>query len=269
MPELSHDEIAEFLGAYALDALDPEQVAMVEIHIAECPRCADEVEEHRGVAGLLANSGGDAPEHLWDRIAAQIERPDAIDEHPPVTSLFPRPSGDTGSSAGRGRNRRRRWISNPWLTGAVAAGIVVIAALGIQVSRLNNRVGQLQAAGQQAALTQAAENALADPHARRVALTAAHSSGPAIAEIVVLPSGRAFVVDDHLPALASDQTYQLWGQVGSQLVSLGLLGGRPADAPFRVDPGVVISSFAVTAERAGGVVQTTHVPVAVSQTISA
>lgn len=267
MTELSHDQMIEYLGAYALDALDPDEMAMVEGHLETCPRCAEEVEAHRGVAGLLGNSGGDAPEHLWDRIAGQLEAPAEVDTEPPVIPLMPRPAA-ARSTAARGRGRTRRLTTNPWLTGAIAAAVVVIAALGVQVSRLSNRVGQLQVAGQEAALTQAAQSALTDPQARKVALTAAHTSGPPIAEIVVLPSGTAFVVDDHLPKLSSNQTYQLWGDVGGDLVSLGLLGSRPADVPFRVDPGVRVMSFAVTAERAGGVVRTTHVPVAVSQTLA-
>lgn len=81
---------------------------------------------------------------------------------------------------------------------------------------------------------------------------------------MVLPSGTAFLVNVRLPALGQQQTYQLWGRVGGQLVSLGLLGPAPTDVPLRVEGGV--GGFAVTAEPAGGVAQPTHAPVAASAT---
>jgi len=72
-PEPSHAEIQSLLGAYALDATDPQESAMVERHLQTCVRCATEVAQHHEVAGLLANSGGEAPDHLWDEIASHLE----------------------------------------------------------------------------------------------------------------------------------------------------------------------------------------------------
>ena len=71
--EPSHQEIQEFLGVYALDAVDPETAEMVERHLAECVRCSIEVAHHHEVAGLLANSGGASPAGLWDGIARQLD----------------------------------------------------------------------------------------------------------------------------------------------------------------------------------------------------
>src|SRR5690606_4393398 len=86
-----HDEIAELLGAYALDAVEPEEAAAVEAHLAVCPRCAAEVADHREVAAMLAHSGAPAPEGLWSRISASLE------EAPPEMELRlprPGPAGD-------------------------------------------------------------------------------------------------------------------------------------------------------------------------------
>ncbi len=60
--DVDHESIAELLGAYALDALEPAEMELVEAHLQECPRCAAEVAQHHEVAGLLANSGGDGAE---------------------------------------------------------------------------------------------------------------------------------------------------------------------------------------------------------------
>jgi anti-sigma factor RsiW len=71
VPEPSHAEIQELLGAYALDAVDKETAALVEQHLTTCVRCSVEVSQHHEVAGLLANSGGASPASLWDGIASQ------------------------------------------------------------------------------------------------------------------------------------------------------------------------------------------------------
>ena len=72
-PEMSHEEIEELLGAYALDAVEPNVAAIIEAHLEGCVRCAIEVAQHHEVAGLLANAGGAPPSSLWDGIAAQLD----------------------------------------------------------------------------------------------------------------------------------------------------------------------------------------------------
>ena len=71
-PEPDHREIQELLGAYALDAVDPDTAAMIDRHLETCLRCSIEVAEHHEVAGLLANSGGESPPELWDGIAERL-----------------------------------------------------------------------------------------------------------------------------------------------------------------------------------------------------
>ena len=43
---LSHTEIEELLGAYALDAVDRDTAAVIEQHLEGCVRCAAEVAQH-------------------------------------------------------------------------------------------------------------------------------------------------------------------------------------------------------------------------------
>ncbi len=69
---ISHEEVQELLGAYALDAVEPNEKALVDYHLDSCPRCRDELRNHREVVGLLAYSGQDAPPGLWDRVVEQI-----------------------------------------------------------------------------------------------------------------------------------------------------------------------------------------------------
>ena len=68
---------------------------------------------------------------------------------------------------------------------------------------------------------------------------------------MILPDGSAFMLNTGLPRLAADRTYQLWGVVHGQTVSLGLLGSQPGDVAFSVNPSAPVRTFAVTDEVAG------------------
>jgi anti-sigma factor RsiW len=274
--EMDHDEMAELLGAHALDALEPDEAAAVEAHVARCGRCSSELAAHREVAGLLSADGGEAPGHLWDAIAARLERPEDVsgDHEAPVWVLRPgggRPGGPGRDGLDSAANPAPappspgyRWRLRAWAGGAVAAAVVVMGVLGVEVDRLSHQVDQLQTATSERALSEASDSAFGDPQAHRIQLAATHTSGRAVAEIAVLPSGQAFLRNRGLPALPGDQTYQLWGEVHGSAISLAVLGDSPQQVMFHVDPGAPVTVFAVTAETAGGVVHSTHVPVAVS-----
>ena len=237
----AHDQVAELLGAYALDAVDPEERAAVDAHVGACPRCQAELAEHVAVAGVLDSRGGDAPVDLWPRIAGGL--------------AAPQPSR---ARAGAGV---RRSVGTRVATAAVAAAAaVVVAVLGVQVGHLRSQVGQLQASADRP-LTSAVTAAMADPAARHVTLTASGAGAPA-AEVAVLPSGQGYLVDDALSVLPGDRTYQLWGHVGSEWVSLGVLGGHPGAVAFDVGPHDTVTEFAISDERAGGAVQPSGTPVA-------
>jgi Anti-sigma-K factor rskA len=98
--------------------------------------------------------------------------------------------------------------------------------------------------------------------ARQVGLTT--GSGATLARLVLLPGGTGYLRGDHLAPLSSNQTYQLWAVTGGAHatidVSAGVLGSDPQAVSFRASGPV--RGFAVTIERAGGVVQPTHTPIA-------
>ena len=236
---LSHDEISRLLGAYALDAVEPDERAIVEQHVAGCPQCRAEVAEHLEVAGLLGNEGGVAPEGLWDRIAG------ALEETPPPLRLAPVPLP------------ARRGPSTRIVALAAAAALVVIAALGFQVFRQADRIDRLEASQAEDALTQAASLALADSESRSTSLASADQTQEITA--VLTPDGSGYLFTGDLAALPEDETYQLWGIDGENIVSLGVLGSDPGDVvAFRAAPGVPV--LAVTEEVADGVPQPTSEP---------
>jgi anti-sigma factor RsiW len=100
--QLKHEEIADLLGAYALDAVEPDEAELVEAHLATCPRCRDEVRDHREVASLLAYSGAAAPPGLWDSLAAALEEPAPPIDAPTLAPVTPigRPASRLGRRPG-------------------------------------------------------------------------------------------------------------------------------------------------------------------------
>jgi len=240
--ELTHDEAAELLGAYALDAVEADERDAIEHHLNECPRCRAEVADHRTVSSFLGSAGGRAPDGLWDRIAGSLE------EAPPELKLAPVVP----------LNERR---SVSMRVGAAAAAVAagVIAALGAQVVHLNNEVDKMSTPERaDSALLSAATHALADPQTQRVSMRS--TDGQLAAEVALTPDGTGFLVADKLPALPNDRTYQLWALANGQKISAGVLGAQPRVVAFRYAPSG-LSGFAVTNEQAGGVVSTENAPV--------
>jgi anti-sigma factor RsiW len=238
---LTHSEIQELLGAYALDAVDPDEADAVERHLGQCPRCADEVASHREVAATMANAGAPAPDGVWHRIVEGLEDvPPALDLAP-VTALHP------------GR------LSLPVrpVAALAAAAAVVIGALGVQAVRQDRRIDRLPDIIEKRGLDEAVAAALFDAGARRVHLRS--EDGRLSARAVVQPNGNGYLVPENLPPLPPERTYQLWGVVGTRTVSVGVLGPEPSVAAFKADAD--LSLLAITEEQAGGVTATQNRPV--------
>jgi len=225
---VTHDEIEEMLGVYALDALDQDERQEVEDHLASCPRCRAELAAHRQVAALLGNPVGDgpavAPEAVWDRIASSLQ------DEPPALSPLAR--------------RNLRWRLTVFVPlGAVAAGVILIVALlAAKVGDLNQQVNSLR---HEAGVT----SVLLNPAHRTVELTsAAHRVWRAT--VVVLPDGDGYLINPSMPSLPSSQTFQLWALSRGKVVSLGVLGSQPSGVPIRVEPTMTL--LMINAEPLGG-----------------
>lgn len=212
---MTHTEIEELLGAYALDAVTPEEADEVERHLQECPRCRAEVEAHRETASSLAHLGADAPEGVWERIAERLDGPPAA----PLTR--------------RASSPRRAWP----LVAAVAAAVVLVLGLAVQVVRQDDRIDRLA-------------------QARMVELQS--DDGTLRMAAVVLGNGEGYVVGGNLPRAASDRAYQLWAIVEKRPVSLGVLGRDAVARSFRVPTGTDV--LAVTEEAPSGADAPTGAP---------
>lgn len=251
---MTHDEVEQLLGAYALDATSDEERGQVEAHMASCARCQAEVSAHRETAAMLAlGAHWEPPAGLWDRVVASTSstRPAAgANMAPPIPSapskgLRQQPRG---RAAWRGLRPARRVA---WGAGtAVAAAAAAFASFfGLEVGHLRSQVHQLQQQVGASAIARAAAEAAVGPHAT---VTLATPGGTPSAMVVVAPRGLAYWVSSRLAELPASKTYQLWGLVRGKPVSLALLGPDPRQPGlFRVESGT--TKLMVTAEPAGGV----------------
>jgi anti-sigma-K factor RskA len=245
----------ELIPAYAVGALDGDELRELEAHLAAgCPACEEQ----------LALWHGDLEE-----LAASV---------PPIE-----PSEATRARvlrlAGGGRPARRAprlgWLALPAAALLALAfwGIVRQARLGGEVERLRSERARLER--QLAALDR--ELGLARAESQRMAATLAILSTPgshsirlagldpapgAVGETFVDPrQGRAVFWAFHLPAPAPGKTYQLWWIGPQGPVSAGTFDvdaqGRGRVEVARVDQPDAVQAWAVTIEPAGGVPQPT------------
>ena len=253
---MSHIEVSDLLGAYALDALEPAELQAVDHHVQGCQECLAEVAQHREVAGLLTPGWSKPPSGLWEKIAASLEEAPPPLDLAPVMAMKQRKAGMLAAPPRRG-------------FGAGIAAMVAIAAvamigfLGFQSVDLD---GDNTPGGTYAQELQRSVNAaLAAPDSRKVDLVS--TDGYRSAQAVVLPDGTGYLVRNNLPMLSDERTYQLWAVVGTSAISVGVLGPEPKIVPFKMDGPV--SALAITEESAGGVISSKNGPVVLGNVHSA
>jgi Anti-sigma-K factor rskA len=243
-PGPSDPELDALLGAYALDAVEPDERARVDEYLAANPLARSEVDELRESAASLALAPVDdlsAPAELWDRISSRL-----ADEPRVLTTLEP----------------RTRRLSPRVLTGLAAVAAVVIVVLAVQVivlrARDTNSPGDLAVAFDRAAK---------QTGAREVAL--APANGAEVARIVLLADGTGYLKNDRMEPLPPDRTYQLWALSGTGrqpvAISAGVLGPSPRTVGFHTSGAV--RGFGLTVEKTPGVVSSTQ-PMYASATVT-
>jgi anti-sigma-K factor RskA len=245
---MTHDEVNDLIASFALDAVESEESVQIEQHLEHCPRCRAELDAHREVAAALGNSVEPLPEGLWTSISNRLpERKDA--EPPPMPQLV---HDDPGSNPARpGRRHRSRSARNRLATvGALAVAAAAVAAvLGINLVRVDDQVAHLQHSIGTAAPT-AVEAALETPGHQVVRMVGANHKD--VAQFVIVPDGRGYLISSALPGLSSKQTYQLWAIVGGQPISMGLLGQSPYMSTFTLDGSPAPTRLGITVEPSGG-----------------
>ena len=237
-----HNDFQDLLGAYALDALDEPEAALVESHLKSCAQCREELASlHDTLAGIAPQDVEYDPAPLWGRIEEAIGAKD--DELQgkviPITS--------------------RRRPNPPRLSTAVASVAIVAAfvATGSSVYLSNSRSAVLSSVPK--LQSQIIANLQAMPGHRDVTL--ASTNGKYRISLVVAPSGIGYVTASNLPAAQAAKTYQLWGLKKSAMVSIGIIGTDAARAQFVIPANSTFSELAVSLEPSGGSVAPTSAPI--------
>ncbi len=230
---MSHEQ-EQWLGAYALGALDAEERAELELHLDGCPSCQALLADYQQVAdGLL---------HL---APAQAPAPD----------LRRRLSEMTGSGL-RPAQSDRRLIRLRWPQAALAAAGLALVAVNLFL------VAQVQE------LSSRSEALLADQRANQTALALLSYPSSQVADLEQGELRGSFIYEDQLqlavlnvwglPALGSDQAYQLWliGEDGSR-ASGGLFSAADDEqfvstVVWARDAFGTIQGIGITIEPAGG-----------------
>ena len=239
---MNHAEANDLLAALALDAVDDAERRAIEEHVATCPRCQSELDAMREVAGALGNTVEPLPEHLWSSISSRIYE-DHADPVPAMAIV-----GDDEYSTTRSRRARSSQVRRS-LAWPLAVAAVVVGVLAFQLVSSDNRNSNLQSALEASSSSQVAA-ALKTPGHKLITLDGAAQNG--LAKFVLLPDGRGYLVNAHMPTLGSTETYQLWGVIQGKAISIGLMGRTPHRVTFTVVGPPGLSELAVTVEPSGG-----------------
>jgi hypothetical protein len=210
----------ELSAAYALDALDGDDLRAYEAHLAGCDRCREDVASFRAAAGMLAYDVDlpAPPETLERRIleAARAERPNVV----------PLP---------------RRWAI-PAAALAVASAAAAIV-LGIWAAHLSSSLDDERSA------TKSRDAIIAILSDCKV--TPAEGAS---ARVCVAPTRKAVLAVDNLEPAGRGKTYEAWVIAGRRVEPAGLLRGGPGRRYLRLTkPVPARATVAVTREKAGGV----------------
>lgn len=288
----------DLAAPYALGALDPDETAAFEAHLAGCAACRAEVESFRDVVGLVgfAARPAEPPLALRDRILRDAhkvrpirsaghrsEAPEPAPGDSVGEALEPGPVEYTRPGAGRleppppaedvlvplsGRSATRR----AWLASA-AAVVLLLAASALYLREAGARRDAERRVAAAEARARDAERRLAQrdeilatllsPRLRTATLAAA-GEAPSMRLYWDRERNRVVVAAFRLPPAPSGRTYQLWGLAANRPpVSLGTFNtaadGR-ATLALAVPAGLELSAGAVTREPAGGSAQPTSTP---------
>lgn len=241
---------SDLLAALALDALTSDlERAEVERHVSMCPRCRQELDTLLGVAGAMGNLVEAPPAELWARIAASLHEDSTPAEASLLSPITRRP---------RATGLRRARLVTRSLAACCAAAVIAAAVFAVAFTMSNDHVASLEASlrSPERAAVQAA---LTTPGHRVAHLRA--DDGSQLAELVLLPDGLDYLIDDVMPPVPAGKTYELWAQVGGRMLPIGLLGRNPRSAAFTVQSAPAPTAFAVTVEPSTGTIQPTTTPV--------
>jgi len=252
----------ELLPAYAIGALDGEDVRALEAHLPGCARCREALRGWQLESEALALAAG--PVEPAETTRARLLR--AIDGEARAAAAPP-------AVAGRARLR-----SGGWWAAAAALALAVWAgaeqrALREQLTRLRSEsaavaarldqvTSELDSTRGELARLRLASEILSTPDLRPVVLAGLSDAPAAVGHSFVNPGERRALFNAYkLPPAPAGKTYQLWFIADGKPVSAGIFDvdaqGHAQLVVDSVAPPENIQAWAVTIEPAGGVPQPT------------
>jgi anti-sigma-K factor RskA len=235
-------DVHALAGAFALDALPPDEAAAFREHLAQCSACQDEVAELHVTAAHLGVAVAERPP---PRVREAVLRAASQTRQLPPTTRV-------AAATERHRPRRRVWL-------AAAAAAVVVAAGSAGLTATLDDDGSAPVAQDPVARVVTAPDA--DVEVARL------RGGGRLTVVASEQVGQAVVLSKRLPPVGTDETYQLWlvdpdGEARSADVLIDAPGA--ANLVRSVRPG---DQVAITREPAGGSEQPSMAPLAVTDPV--
>lgn len=241
-PDRSTDDMRDLLGAYALNALDPDERAQVDAFLLSDPDARAELHELEHAAAWLGHASLRPPAVAWNAIAAEVARD--LDESPPTPEVAPEPLPEVTPISSR-PNRGARWLA------AAAVAVLALGAAAGVVTLAGGNDKRTDTTAQQARAAMRRSSA-------RVA-TLRSGDGQWSARVVLLPNRTGYLRAVAMPKTEPGHDLQLWSITPRGPVSAGVIRGSGVWHQFRAADAT--TAVAVTEEPRGGSSSPTGVPI--------
>ena len=257
----------DLAAAYAVDALEPEDLDAFVGHLDGCSSCRDQVASVREAAAALGASGalsgvgspGAAPASLRASVLARVASApqvpaagaDPSDEpHPPASRYAPAgPQASADALPPVATSRPRRRIPVAWIGTAAAALLAAALGMGVGGYLASNPDGPALAEHEQAM------RIISAPDAQTMSVALGRS------ELVMSATyDGAVLMGDTTPMPAAGNEYQVWMEHADGSMAAGPTFMPNADGTYMVLVSGAMGGVAkifVTAEPAGGSVTPT------------
>ena len=261
---MTDDDMHILAGAYALNALSPEELEPFVDHLSVCDACAVEVREWQATLAELGQSVAVAPPpELRTRVLVGASRLPQLPPlpgvslpiSPPTTPLGPddRAPDDSQWPTGRParvapRHAARRSRRRSLLAAAAAVLVIGGSAAGVVIWQNQHQGGQVTVAEQIAAVISAPDVQLR---------SAPVSGGGKITLLTSAERGAGVMLGKKLATIPSSNDYQVWAVNDAGARSLGLLPRGPATPRLLLAGIATGDTIAITEEPAGGSPQPT------------
>lgn len=225
-------DIHSLLAPYALNALDPDERARFEAHIAQCDDCSVELPGLLTTAGRMGAAAEQrAPDELRDRLMAIVAR--TPQERPVVTAMAT-------------HSRVRRALPRMLVAASMLVALAGVGAFAVE----RNHSANLQA--QQTGMTAVLSSADANTKDMKI-------DGSGSVRVIESKSSNGAVLLTNGIRKISDKTYQLWTIEAGKARSQGLI--KSGSGAYLVKNLGSADTIAITVEPAGGSEQPTTAPV--------